>query len=127
MRFMLDENVPEGVAAILRGLEHDVVRSTDVIAAGSPDPLVATAAQEDDRILVTHDGDFRRIERLCSQGQQERFPTFSRLMLSCSGPAAAPRLETFLVIVEAEYQRVQNLDDKRLTVDIGDRRVRIFR
>lgn len=119
--------MPEGVAVVLRRLGHDAIRSTDLIAAGSPDPLVATTAQEDDRILVTHDGDFKRIERLCSQGQQDRFPRLSRLMLSCSGPAAAARLEAFLVIVEAEYQRVQNLDDGRLIIDIGERRVRIFR
>lgn len=124
---MLDENVPEGVAVVLRRLGHDAIRSTELIAAGSPDPLVATTAQEDDRILVTHDGDFKRIERLCSQGQQDRFPRLSRLMLSCSGPVAAERVEAFLVIIEAEYQRVQNLDDARLVIDVGERRVRIFR
>jgi hypothetical protein len=127
MRFMLDENVPEGVAGVLRQLGHEVVRSTELVAAGSPDQLVATAALEGDWILVSHDKDFKRIERLCSQGQQDRFPTLSRLALSCPEPTSAARLSAFISIVEAEFQRVQGLDDARLIMDIGERRVRIFR
>lgn len=124
---MLDENVPERVADALRRLEHDVVRSTDIVVGGSPDQVVATAAQEDGRILVSHDKDFKRVERLCSEGQQQRYPTLSRLLLSCPEPASASRLEAFISIVEAEFARVQELEDMRLMMDIGERRVRIFR
>ena len=127
MRFMLDENVPERVAETLRRLEHEVVRSTDVVVGGSPDQIVATAAQEGDWILVSHDNDFRRVERLCSEGQQQRFPTLSRLLLSCPEPASASRLEAFIAVVEAEFVRVQQLEDTRLMMDIGERRIRIFR
>lgn len=124
---MLDENVPERVAETLRRLDHEVVRSTDVVVAGSADQLVATAAQEGGWILVSHDRDFKRIERLCSEGQQQRFPTLSRLLLSCPEPASAVRLETFMSIVEAEFARVQLLQDARPMMDIGERRIRIFR
>lgn len=124
---MLDENVPERVAETLRRLDHEVVRSADVVVAGSADQLVATAAQEGGWILVSHDRDFKRIERLCSEGQQQRFPTLSRLLLSCPEPASAVRLETFMAIVEAEFARVQLLQDARLMMDIGERRIRIFR
>lgn len=123
---MLDENVPERVAAVLRDLGHEVVRSTELVVAGSPDQVVATAAQEGGWILVSHDNDFKRIERLCSEGQQGRFPRLSRLLLSCPEPRSAERLEAFMPVVQAEFDRVQVLPDSRLIVDIGERRVRIF-
>ena len=119
--------MPERVAVTLRRLEHEVVRSTDLVVGGSPDQIVATAAQEGEWILVSHDNDFKRIERLCSEGQQERFPTLSRLLLSCPEPASAGRLESFMAIVQAEFARVQELEDTRLMMDIGTRRIRIFR
>jgi len=124
---MLDENVPERVADTLRRLNHEVIRSTEVVVAGSPDQIVATAAQEGGWILMSHDRDFRRIERLYSEGQQERFPSLSRLLLSCPEPISATRLETFMTVVEAEFARVQPLEDRRLMMDIGERRIRIFR
>ncbi|WP_157072322.1 DUF5615 family PIN-like protein [Brevundimonas bacteroides] len=124
---MLDENVPEGVADTLRRLGHDVIRSTEVVVPASPDQIVATAAQEGGWILVSHDRDFKRIERLCSEGQQERFPTLSRLQLSCPEPLSASRVEMFISIVEAEFERVQQMEDRRLMMDIGERRIRIFR
>lgn len=124
---MLDENVPERVADTLQRLGHEVSRSTEVVVAGSPDQIVATAAQQGAWVLVSHDRDFRRIERLYSEGQQERFPTLSRLLLSCPEPVSATRVETFMVLVEAEFARVQPLEDRRLMMDIGERRVRIFR
>lgn len=124
---MLDENVPEKVAETLRRLQHEVIRSTDLVVGGSADQIVATAAQEGGWILVSHDRDFKRIERLCSEGQQQRFPRLSRLLLSCPEPTSAVRLETFISIVEAEFARVQPLDDTRIMMDIGERRVRIFR
>lgn len=124
---MLDENVPERVAEILRRLGHEVLRSTEVVVAGSADQIVATAAQEGGWILNSHDRDFKRTERLCSEGQQQRFPTLSRLLLSCPEPVSAARLETFITVVQAEFDRVQPLEDKRLMMDIGERRIRIFR
>lgn len=124
---MLDENVPDRVADTLRRLGHEVVRSTEIVVGGSPDPIVATAAQEGGWVLVSHDRDFRRIDRLSSEGQQERYPTLSRLLLSCPEPVSASRVETFMVVVEAEFARVQQREDPRLMMEIGERRVRILR
>ncbi len=33
----------------------------------------------------------------------------------------------FISIVEAEFERVQQMEDRRLMMDIGERRIRIFR
>jgi len=127
MRFLLDENVPRAVADVLRQSGHDVALAADVLAAGSPDQLVATAAEQDNRILVSHDRDMRRIERANSEGARARYEHLSRLFLCCAEPSSAERVRMFMAIIEAEFLRVQDHDDRRMFLEIGDRRVRIFR
>lgn len=127
MKFLLDENVPHSVGAVLAEFGHDVAFVTDHLGTGSPDPLVATAAVRMDRILVSIDRDMRRIERFVSQGDQDRFPTLSRLMLCCIERSAAERVRLFMPVIEAEFHRVQALEDRRLFFEIGNRRVRIHR
>ena len=127
MDFLLDENVPHSVGRVLEEFGHDVAYVTDCLSTGSPDQLVATAAVQMGRILVSHDRDMRRIERFVSPGDRDRFPTLSRLMLCCIERQAAERVRLFMPIVEAEFARVRELEDKRLFFEIGNRRVRIHR
>ena len=127
MRFLLDENVPRAVGAVLVEAGHDVVEATAMLPVGSPDQIVATAAAQDKRILVSHDRDMRCIERSVSTASLERYRTLSRLMLCCSEPDAASRVKMFLPIIAAEFERVARLDDKRMFFEIGLNRVRIHR
>ena len=127
MRFLLDENVPRAVAQALTDLGHDVVLATDVVAAGSADHIVATAAIQDDRILITHDHDFRRIDRLHARERNGgRFQTLHRLLLSCQEPAAAARICDFLPVIEADLGCCPN-HAQRMFFDVGETRARIFR
>jgi predicted nuclease of predicted toxin-antitoxin system len=125
--FLLDENVPRHVGVVLADAGHDVTTVVDHLPAGSPDQLVATAAMDMDRILISHDRDMRRVERAFSQGVQGRFPRLSRLQLCCEEAAAARRVSMFLPVITAEFERVQGQEDNRLLIEIGDRRVRIWR
>lgn len=127
MRCLLAENVPRRVKLVLEQHGQDVKLVTDHLAAGSPDLLVATTAVQMDCILVSHVRDMRRPERLVSQSQQDRFPTLSRIMLCCEERNAGDRLAMFLPIVEAKCIRVQALEDRRVLVEVGERRFRIFR
>ena len=127
MRFLLDENVAVGVAQVLTDLGHDVVRATEVVAAGSPDHVVATAALQDDRILVTHDRDFRRIDSLhAREAAAGRFNTLHRLLLSCAEPEAAARIQAYLPVMEADLACCPE-HAERMYFDLGDNRARIFR
>ena len=127
LRFLLDENVPVAVKDVLEAERHDVIVVTELAPVGSPDQVVATISAQEGRILVSHDKDMKRIERYISEGATERFPSLSRLMLTCPEPAAADRLKLFLQIVAAEAERVQGQADSRVLVEIGMRRVRICR
>jgi hypothetical protein len=127
MRFLLDENVPRAVGDALRELGHDVRLSTDLVAVGSPDQVVATAAVQDDRILVSHDRDMRRIDRIEARGARDRYRNLNRLLLSCEEPRAAERVRAFMSVVQADFDYLPDGSHERMFFDIGDRRARIFR
>ena len=56
--FLTDVNVPDSVGDFLTSQGHDVVRVRDVMAIDATDPVVAQAAMEAKRILVSWDKDF---------------------------------------------------------------------
>jgi len=126
MRFLLDENVQASVARALRGRGHDVVFAYDVLARGSEDQIVATAAVQDQRILVSHDADMRRIERKISDKFRVRYPTLCRLMLCLPEPMAAARLIKFMPLVELEFSEALTANEAML-FEICERRVRLHR
>ena len=61
MRFFVDRCVPESVAKTLEDHGHEAIRLRERIAPDSPDALVAAVSDANDAILVTMDGDFRKI------------------------------------------------------------------
>lgn len=111
-------------ALIERG--HDAVLVRDRLAQDAPDPLVATAAVEDGRVLVSHDNDMRRIERKLSPAHRERFPSLSRLMLCLPEPVAAARLVAFLPIIELDFEIATNAGTAMM-FEVCERRVRLHR
>lgn len=127
MRFLLDENVPRAVAETLRDLGHDVKRSTELVAVGAADPVVAIAAMEDDRILVSHDRDMRKIERAGALAGRPRYQRLHCLMLSCAEPTAAARVRAFMPVIEADYICLLPEQACRMFFEVGDTRARLFR
>lgn len=59
----LDENVPDGVAALLRVAGHDVALARDQQLAGANDERLLAVASSEGRTLVTLDRDFTNILR----------------------------------------------------------------
>ena len=57
LKFLCDENLPNGFIFGLAELGHDVKR----LSPGTSDTKVATCAKRDKRILLTLDGDFANI------------------------------------------------------------------
>lgn len=126
MRFLLDHNVPANVGDLLRDRGHDVVTVVDVLTHDAKDPVVAAAAMEQARVLVSHDRDMRRVERMISNSHRERYPALSRLHLSCNEVASADRLLSFIDTVEAEYAYLTARGEPTV-IDVGDRRARLIR
>jgi predicted nuclease of predicted toxin-antitoxin system len=120
MRFMLDENVPAGVAAMLieRGHEAEYIR--DYVPPGAADPVVATVAQELEAVLISFDGDFQRIAPRIPHGQRARFRRLSRVWLRCREPRAADRLSIALSFIETEMRMVESGELDRFAICVGD-------
>lgn len=123
---MIDNNVPSAVSVILRDRGHDVVLVREALTEDAPDPLVATTAMEQSRVLVSHDRDMRRIERAISQAWRDRFPRLSRVQLCCNEVQSASRLSAFIDLIEFEAQNLEGSETPML-VDIRDRNARFLR
>jgi predicted nuclease of predicted toxin-antitoxin system len=61
MRFKVDENLHEDVAAALRDEEHDAQTVHDEQLRGRPDTDIAEACRREGRVLITLDLDFSNI------------------------------------------------------------------
>lgn len=58
MRFLLDENLPRGIAILLREQGHDVLVVSDSLFRGVTDEVLYGLCAREKRILVSRDLDF---------------------------------------------------------------------
>jgi hypothetical protein len=116
-RFLTDHNVPDSVGNALTDLGHDVVRLREVMAANATDPVVAQAAIQDSRILVSWDRDFNQ-QRFMSP----RFVGLSRLSMSGPEMDGAARVHTVFDIISFALSRAAGLP---ITIRIGVGKVQI--
>lgn len=114
-RFLTDHNVPDSVGNMLQSIGHDVVRLRDIMAVDTADPVVARAAIEDNRILVSWDRDFNQQRFMAA-----RFSQLSRIAMSCPEMKGAERLEAVLDIVEFALRRAAG---QPITIRVGAEKV----
>lgn len=98
--FLTDQNVPEDVVKCLVDSGHIVSRVRDEMPADSPDQVVAMAAIDAGRILVSWDRDFGQ-----QRFKQDRFDRLCLIGFSCPEPQGAARLLAVLDIVEFAFSR----------------------
>jgi hypothetical protein len=91
---------------------HLVTRLRDVLPTNTPDPIVAKVAQDSDCILLTHDGDFKRIAPRIERGARKRFKKLNRIHLSCPQAKAEKRLAAAIALVEFEWDGAQARNDR---------------
>jgi predicted nuclease of predicted toxin-antitoxin system len=127
MDFILDENVPRDVADMLLGHGHTAVFIRDYAPPGSPDPLVATVAEQLNAVLISFDGDFQHIAPRVPRGQRSRFKSLSRIWMRCVEPEGAGRLEQALSLVETEFKLAQGKSDKRMLMWVASSYMRTDR
>jgi predicted nuclease of predicted toxin-antitoxin system len=127
MRFVLDENIPAPVLGALIEKFHEAKSITDLVPGGSPDQLVAAAAEEDGSILVSHDRDFRRIAPRVMDGQQRRFRRLSIVHMDCAAPRIVQRLVYNLPVIAFELEERRHMRDGRLIIAIRTEMVHIHR
>lgn len=127
MLFVLDENVPESVARILREQGHSAESILEHVPRGSVDPVVATVSQDLGAVLISFDGDFEKIAPRIPKGHRRRFRRLSRIWMRCREPDAAKRFLEALTLVESEYAIAQSRSDVRMHIWIGGDFIRIQR
>lgn len=102
LAFLSDHNVPVSVGQVLLDRGHDVVRVADLMPVNSPDPVVAKAAIEAGRILLSWDRDFNH-----QRFMQSRFAPLCRIGFALPEPQGAARLEVVLDLVEFAFARAE--------------------
>ena len=128
MHVLLDNNVPDSVAAVFERHGHSVVRLREVLLTDSPDPVVAAASEEMGAVLVSADSDFRKqIAPRIPKGSKARFRKLSRIALRCNPPQSAQRIAKAMSLIEAELEIAQNSPDKRMLIAIGNSYIRTER
>lgn len=63
MKLKLDENLPLGLASVLRELGHEVHTAPQEGLAGAPDFKLWESAQQESRLFVTQDMDFSDLRK----------------------------------------------------------------
>ena len=116
-RFLTDHNVPDSVGNTLTDLGNDVVRLRDVMAANATDPVVAQAAIQDSRVLVSWNRDFNQ-----QRFMAPRFAGLSRLSMSGPEMDGAARLEAALDLVAFALRRAAGAP---VTIRVGVGKVQI--
>ena len=116
----------ESACKFLEARGHTVTRLRDVLPTNTPDPIVAKVAQDTDCILLTHDGDFKRVAPRIEKGSRKRFGRLSRIHLSCPQARAEKRLAAAIALIEFEWVGAQARKD-RLYIVIQPATIRTHR
>ena len=127
LRLLLDQNVPDSVAAVFIEYGHEVHLLREVLLPDSPDPIVAAVSEENGWILVSCDKDFRSIAPRVPKGMRTRFRGLSRISLDCNEPQAAQRVRAAISLVEIEYQIAMESEDRRLFITIQNSGIKTHR
>ena len=92
--------MPDSVGQYLIDRGHDVVRVRDVMAVDTKDPIVAEAAMQDSRVLLSWDKDFNQ-----QKFRKERYKSLSRIAFCCPEPDDKKRISELIDLVEFAFLR----------------------
>lgn len=125
IRFLSDENVREDILEFLEERGHEVVRSRNVLAAGTPDQLLALLGRFESLVVVTHDRDFRNFRKLLPEGERTQFSRGSgRLQLEIAYEKALMRVSEEIENIEHHYHQAQK-NERLFLMTIQDANIKI--
>jgi predicted nuclease of predicted toxin-antitoxin system len=126
MLLLIDENVPVSVAQVFIDRGHDVRFVRDLLAAGSPDPVVAVVGDRLSAIVVTWDQDFDLLVSRIPEGNRTRFRRLGRISFRCNEVRGRVLLEKWIEMIEFHYSRALKESDIRMIVQIQDNAVKFL-
>ena len=115
IRFLLDMGLAQSTGKYLRSQGHDVIHLCDQGLERLPDDQIVAKAQEEGRIIITHDLDFGRIVALSGNA----VPSIVTLRLSDMTPAKVNvALQTVLTEATQSLERgaLVTITDSGITV-----------
>lgn len=116
MKFLVDAQLPPRLARALVAAGHDAMHTLDLPEGNrSKDRAVAEAADADERVLVTKDGDFRDGHRLRGSPR--------RLLIVTTGNIHNDEL---LRLFNANLELVVSVLESALMVELGQDGVEVF-
>ena len=115
--------LPDSVGNALRQAGFDVTLLREALPKGSPDPLVAAASERSGAVLVSFDGDFKKLSPRIPVGRL-RFQNLSRIWLRCKEPNGGDRLNEAMQFIVSEWRLSRKAQDKRMIVQIGESYIR---
>lgn len=126
MLLLIDENVPNSVAQVFIDRGHDVRFVRELLAAGSPDPIVATVGDRLSAIVVTWDRDFEQLVRRVPEGNRTRFRGLGRIHFRCNEVKGRLLLTRWIEMIELQYKRALVDPDVRMIAQIQDNAVKFL-
>lgn len=127
MLFLIDENIPDGVALELSRRGHQIRLVREHLVAGTPDQTVAAAAADLEALIVTNDKDFNQIISRRPPDNFIRWRRLGRVTLSCRPAQMARRIAVALSVIELETREASERADPRVIVEIGGDVIRLER
>jgi hypothetical protein len=128
MRILMDEDADARIGAFLQSRGHTVDYSRKILGRGSPDHLVAAAADQLGAIVVTRNyRHFRRLIRRTPEDLRPSFPRAGLICFRCDDARALERITDLIDAIEVEYALVQQRSDSRLIVAITDKTLAVIR
>src|SRR5436309_2700793 len=105
MLLLVDENVPQSVAQYFASLGHEVKSVTDLLPAGSPDPLIAVIGDQMSAVIVTWDRDFRSLVAAIPHGSKTAFRKLGRLSFRCREIHGRALAEKYIDEIELAHKK----------------------
>jgi hypothetical protein len=125
MVLVIDEHVPESVAAFFRGRGDAVIYAREALLPGAEDATIAKLADEKHGLVLTCDHDFDALISRAPKGNKLRFRYAGRLSLHCKPRTFVDRLERFMPVIDAEAHQAASRPDPRVIIELGNNFLRI--
>jgi hypothetical protein len=123
---LIDECLPNSIAAFFRGRGYSVTVVGQALPAGAPDVSVVAAALDQGAIVVTHDSDFRQM-RSSASGAGGRLQRADRIYFKkCSHARALARVAQPIDVIETEY-RIAKANNGKFLIQITANSYTVFR
>jgi len=100
LKFFIDQCCPDSAGKAFESAGYEVIYLREKIAPNSPDSLVAAVAEANRAILVSLDGDFKKIAQRHGVGRRA-LRTLSLIKLTCRESRANERIRAVPPRVES--------------------------